>query len=147
MTGRLVINLRSDLTDFEGSPDDIEVRPGDQLFIPKQPNLVVVTGQVYNGNAITVVPRKNAGWYLQQAGGATALADKKAIFIVRANGSVVTGKGQGWWGGNVLSTQIEPGDNIVVPEKPIGGQTFWKNLLSVAQIATSASLLALVATR
>jgi protein involved in polysaccharide export with SLBB domain len=147
VSGRLVINLRANVADFEKSADDIEMRDGDRLFIPKRPNFVLVTGQVYNSNAITWVPRKNAGWYLQQAGGPTTLAEKKAIFIVRANGSVVTGKGEGWWGGGVLSARIEPGDTIVVPEKPIGGPTFWKNLLSVAQIAQSASLAALVATR
>jgi protein involved in polysaccharide export with SLBB domain len=147
VTGRLVINLPDDLAAFEGSPDDIEVRPGDRLYIPKKPNFVVVTGQVYNSNAITFVPRRNAGWYLRQAGGATALAEKKAIFIVRANGSVETGENSGWWGGDVLSEQVQPGDTIVVPEKPIGGQTFWKNVLSIAQIAQSASLAALVAAR
>jgi hypothetical protein len=60
---------------------------------------------------------------------------------------VETGRSSGWWGGDVLSEQVQPGDTIVVPEKPIGGQTFWKNILSIAQIAQSASLAALVATR
>ncbi|MBI3669526.1 MAG: SLBB domain-containing protein [Acidobacteria bacterium] len=147
VTGRLVINLRSNLADFESSPDDIEVRAEDALFIPKRPGFVVVTGQVYNSNAISFEPRKTAGWYLQRSGGATNLADKRAIFVVRANGAVVSGKGEGWWGGNVLSARVEPGDTVVVPEKAIGGSPFWKNVLGVAQIAQTASIAALVATR
>jgi hypothetical protein len=42
---------------------------------------------------------------------------------------------------------MEPGDMIVVPEKAIGGSSAWKNLLSVAQLAESASIAALVVTR
>jgi len=146
-TGRLVIRLRSNLAEFENSPDDIELRAGDTLYVPKRPDFVVVNGQVYNSNAITFTPRKNAAWYLKQAGGPTDQADKSAIFIVRANGSVLTGKGEGWWGGNVLSARVEPGDTIVVPEKPIGGSTLWKNLLSVAQVASSAAVTAAVLVR
>jgi len=147
VTGRLVIKLHSNLAEFEKSPYDIEMRDGDRLYVPKRPNFVLVTGQVYNSNAITFVPRKNAGWYLQRAGGATSLANKKAIFIVRANGEVVSGDNGGWWGGGVLSTRVEPGDTIVVPERPLGGSTFWKNFLAVAQLIQGGAIAAAVITR
>jgi protein involved in polysaccharide export with SLBB domain len=147
VTGRLVINLKTNLDEFEKSPDNLELRDGDRLLIPKRPNFVVVTGQVYNSNAITFMPRKNAGWYLKQAGGPTDLANKKAIFVVRANGSVVSGNRDGWWSGGVLSAPVFPGDTIVVPEKPIGGGPFWKNFLSVAQLAQSAAISVAIATR
>jgi protein involved in polysaccharide export with SLBB domain len=146
-TGRMVIRLRSDLAQLKNSPDDIELRDGDSLFIPKRPEFVVVTGQVYNSNAVTYRPGKNAAWYLRQAGGPTDQANKKAIFIVRANGSVVSGNVEGWWSGNVLSTVVQPGDTIVVPEKAVGGSPLWKNLVTVAQIAQAGAIYALVATR
>ncbi len=147
VTGRLVIRLPRDLSGFENSADNIEVRAGDTLYIPKRPDFVVVTGQVYNSNATAYVPRKTAAWYLERAGGSTDLAEKKAIFIVRANGSVVSGRGGGWWGGNAMSARIDPGDIIVVPEHAIGKSTLWKNLLGLAQMAQAASLSAFVATR
>jgi protein involved in polysaccharide export with SLBB domain len=147
VTGRVVVRLRNNLAEFEKSADDIELRNGDSIFIPKRPDFVLVRGQVYNSNAITYRPGKNAAWYLRQAGGPTDEANKKAIFIIRANGAVVSGKEGSWWGGSVFSTQIQPGDMIVVPEKAIGGSTTWKNLLSVAQLAESASIAALVVTR
>lgn len=147
VTGRVVVRIPSDLKHFRNSPDDVELRDGDSVFIPKRPDFVLVTGQVYNTNAITYIPGQNAAWYLSQAGGATNLANKKAIFIIRADGGVVTGRGQGWWTGNVLSTRIEPGDTIVVPEKPVGGSTAWKNLLSIAQVAQAGALSAFVFTR
>jgi polysaccharide biosynthesis/export protein len=143
VSGRLVIHLRADRK-FEGSPDDIELRPGDSLTIPKQPGAVLVVGQVYNANALTYSPGMNAGWYLSRSGGATQLADKGATFIVRADGSVTSGKG-GLWSGGVLSAPMGPGDTIVVPEKPVLGSNRLKNILSVAQIASSAALVAAVA--
>jgi polysaccharide biosynthesis/export protein len=145
VSGRLVIHLRPERKDFAGSSEDIELRAGDSLTIPKQPGAVLVIGQVYNANALTYTPGRNAGWYFSRAGGATHLADKGAIFIVRADGSV-TGRSQGGpWSGGVLSTTMGPGDTIVVPEKAVLGSSTLKNVLAVAQIASSAALVAAVA--
>lgn len=144
ISGRLVVHIRQGQRGFAGSPDDIELRAGDALEIPKQPGFVVIVGQVYNSNAITYAPGKNAGWYLSHAGGATALANKKAIFIVRANGSVTSGNSSAWSGG-VLSSAIGPGDTIVVPEKAVLGGSTWKNVVAIAQIAQAAALAAAVA--
>src|SRR5712692_10281893 len=145
VSGRLVIHLRPDRKGFEGSPDDIDLRAGDSLTIPKQPGGVLVIGQVYNANALTYMPGRNAGWYLSRAGGATQLANKTAIFIVRSDGSVTSGKQGVLWSGSVLSATMGPGDTIVVPEKPVLGSSTLKNVLSVAQIASSAALVAAVA--
>jgi polysaccharide biosynthesis/export protein len=145
VSGRLVIHLRPDGKNFAGSPEDIELRAGDSLTIPKQPGEVLVIGQVYNANALTYTPGRNAGWYFSRAGGATHLADKGAIFIVRADGSV-TGRNQGGlWSGGVLAAAMGPGDTIVVPERPVLGSSTLKNVLAVAQIASSAALVAAVA--
>jgi protein involved in polysaccharide export with SLBB domain len=144
VSGRLVIHLRPDRKDFAGSPEDIELRAGDSLTIPKQPGAVLVIGQVYNSNALTFMPGRNAGWYLSRAGGATRLADKGAIFIVRADGSVTSKQG-GYWSGGVLSATTGPGDTIVVPEKPALGSSTMKNVLSIAPIAASTALVAAIA--
>ena len=77
-------------------PHDIELRRDDELTIPKQPGFVLVTGQVYNATALTFIPGKTAAWYLSHAGGANATANRKEIFIIRANGSVV-GRRSGEW--------------------------------------------------
>jgi protein involved in polysaccharide export with SLBB domain len=145
VSGRLVIHLRPDRKDFEGSPDDIELRAGDSLTVPKQPGGVLVIGQVYNSNALTYTPGRNAGWYLSRAGGPTQLANKGEIFIVRSDGSVTGGRQGGFWSGSVLSSALGPGDTIVVPEKPVLGSSTLKNVLSIAQIASSAALVAAVA--
>jgi polysaccharide export outer membrane protein len=144
VTGRLVIRLQPGLKGLEHSAQDIELRNGDTMEIPKQPGFVLVVGQVYNTNAITYTPGKNAGWYLSQGGGATRLADKGAIFIVRADGEVVSRHRGGWWSGNVLSVAVRPGDSIVVPERPVLGSARWKNIIALAQIAEAGAITAAV---
>jgi polysaccharide biosynthesis/export protein len=145
VSGRLVVHIRPERKDFAGSADDIELRAGDVLQIPKQPGFVLVVGQVYNSNAITYTRRKNAAWYLARAGGATQLANRSAIFIIRANGEVTSGT-RGLWTGGALASMIEPGDVIVVPEKAVlGTGNTWKNIVAVAQVAEAGALAAAIA--
>ncbi len=144
--GRLVIHISKNVGKWANTPADLEVRAGDTLLIPKAPNYVTVNGQVYNPTAITYRPGKSAGWYLRQAGGATNLANRKAIFVVRADGSVVGGKGGGeWFTGNVLSAELRPGDMVFVPEKALGGTPNWKNTLQAAQVLSSVAIAVSVA--
>jgi protein involved in polysaccharide export with SLBB domain len=106
---------------------------------------VLVTGQVFNASAITFAPGRTAGWYLHRAGGVTQVANTKQIFIIRANGSVVGHEPTLWFDHDVLSTRLDPGDVVVVPQKIIGASLFWRNLLTVAQIASSVAFTAAVA--
>jgi protein involved in polysaccharide export with SLBB domain len=145
--GRLVIKISSDIGTWADTPADIELRSGDELTIPKKPSFVLVSGQVYNTSAITFVPGKNAGWYLSHAGGSTDLANRKEIFVIRANGVVVGRRSGEWYGGNVLSTRLDPGDIVVVPQKIIGGSMLWKNMLATAQVASSIAFTAALALR
>jgi protein involved in polysaccharide export with SLBB domain len=133
-SGRLVVHISNDIKHWANSASDIQVRAGDTLYIPKRPNIVAVDGSVYNPTAVTYKPGKSAGWYLQQAGGATNFANTKAIFVIRADGSVIGGKG-GLFSGGVESASLQPGDMVLVPEKGFTTNARWRNLLQVAQIA------------
>jgi protein involved in polysaccharide export with SLBB domain len=143
-SGRLVIHITADINSWAGTPADIQVRSGDVLRIPKRPGFVLISGQVYNATAITFVPGKTADWYLQHAGGTNGIANRKEIFVVRVNGSVV-GRHSGEWYDHVLSTRMNPGDVVVVPQKIIGASLFWRNLLTAAQLAASVAFTAAVA--
>jgi protein involved in polysaccharide export with SLBB domain len=140
-TGRLVVHLSADISSWENTAADIELRRGDVLTIPKRPGFVLVTGQVYNETALTFIPDQTAKWYLQHAGGTNATANRGEIFIIRVNGSVI-GRHSG---PKVLSTRLDPGDVIVVPEKVIGASQFWRNLLITAQLASSIAITAGIA--
>ena len=143
--GRLVIRISSDFSSWENTPADVEVRAGDVLRIPKRPGFVLVNGQVYNSSAITYTPGKTAGWYLTRAGGTTEIANRKEIFVIRANGSVVGHATGSLFNHDVLATKLEAGDVVVVPQKIIGASLFWRNLLTIAQITSSISITAAVA--
>ena len=144
-TGRLVIKIGPDISSWQNTPADIELRAGDILTIPKRPSFVLVSGQVYNSAALTFVPGKSAGWYLSHAGGPTTMANKKEIFVIRANGSVVGRDSGGWYSNNVLETKMQPGDIVVVPQKIIGGSNVWRNMLATAQVAANIAITAHVA--
>jgi protein involved in polysaccharide export with SLBB domain len=145
-TGRLVVHLSADIDSWANTPADIELRKGDVLTIPKTPGFVLVTGQVYNATALTFTPGKTAGWYLQHAGGTSNTANRKEIFVIRANGSVIGRRSNsGWFDASVLSVKLDPGDVVVVPQKVIGASLFWRNLLTTAQLASSIAITAAVA--
>ena len=145
-TGRMVIHISADIDSWANTPADFELRRGDVLTIPKRPGFILVSGQVYNATALTFTPEKTASWYLSRAGGTNSTANRKEIFIIRANGSVVGRRSGGWFEGDVLSTKLEPGDVVVVPQKLIGGSLFWRNLLTTAQLASSIAITAGLAT-
>ena len=145
-SGRLVINISDHIEKWENTVNDIELRAGDMLTIPKKPNFVVVTGQVYNSAALTYMPGMSARTYLRQAGGPTEMANKKDIYIIRANGSIVgRGGSRSLWEGNTLSTTLRRGDTIVVPEKLLGGSQTWKNVIDSVQVVSSLAIAARVA--
>jgi protein involved in polysaccharide export with SLBB domain len=140
--GRVVVRVQPDINRWRNTAADVTLRDGDVLLIPKKENYVTVSGQVFNQTAISYRPGRSARWYLSQAGGLTQVADKDAVFVVRADGSVIASKNNsGWWAGNPLSAALKPGDSIVVPEKtPRIGTRNWTTALQAAQIATSVAL-------
>jgi protein involved in polysaccharide export with SLBB domain len=138
-SGRQVINISSDISKWENTAADIELRAGDRLVIPKRPTFVLVSGQVYNATAISYVPGRDIDWYLVKAGGATQSGDKKEVYVLRADGSIVV-RANSWISGDFRSLRLRPGDSIIVPEKLIGGSQVWRNVIAIAQIMSAAAL-------
>ena len=144
--GRVSIRISSEIERWKNTSADIEVRAGDTLVIPKRPGFVMVSGQAFNPTAIAYRPGRSANWYLNRAGGPTPMANKKGIFVIRANGTVIGGK-SGLWSGDSLSAALQPGDIVVVPEKALAGNVPWQNILLLAQVVSSIALTAYVAAK
>jgi polysaccharide export outer membrane protein len=144
--GRVTIRITSRIDRWKNTPADVEVRAGDVLVVPKRPSYVMVTGQVFNPTAVSFRPGKSAKWYLGQSGGPTQVANKQAIFVIRADGSVV-GTKSGLWSGESLSASLQPGDTIVVPEKALGGGLQWQSILLTAQTASAIASTLFIALR
>ena len=144
--GRVDIKISSNVAEWKNTTNDVQVRAGDMLIVPKAPSYVMVTGQVFNPTAVSYRPGKSAKWYLSQSGGPTQMANKKAIFVIRADGSVIGSKDSPW-SGSSLGAVLHPGDTVVVPEKAIGPGVNWQNVFAAAQVASAIASAVFIAVR
>jgi protein involved in polysaccharide export with SLBB domain len=112
--GRLVIDLNAVIESPMRSPVDVVLREGDQLIIPKQKQEVTVIGEVENNTSHFYRKDLSRDDYISLSGGKTRKADDDRIYVVRADGSVVSNENVGWFrrSGQVA---IKPGDTVVVP--------------------------------
>jgi polysaccharide biosynthesis/export protein len=112
--GRLVIDLKGVLDAPIGSANDVVMREGDLLMIPKQKQEVTVIGEVQNTTSHFYREALTRDDYIDLSGGSTRKADRGRIYIVRADGSVVSSESSGWFrrSGQVA---MRPGDTVVVP--------------------------------
>ncbi len=136
-SGRVTIQISFNIRDWANTSRDVIVRAGDVLVVPKRPSYVLVQGQVYGATAVAYRPGKSAQWYLTQAGGFTNMANKRATFVIRANGTVIGSHNSFWVSGNGLNAALQPGDMVVVPEKALGGPPIWKAIFTNAQVVSS----------
>jgi polysaccharide export outer membrane protein len=129
--GRLVINLQSSLHAKPGSPNDIILRNGDELIVPKQRQEVMVIGEVQYESSHLFERHLSRDDYVDQSGGATRQADRSRIYIVRADGSVDSGR-RGWFSSSE-GVEIKPGDAIVVPldTERIPALVLWTSVSSI----------------
>ena len=127
VTGRMVIQVAA-LEVFKDSKFDLRLEGGDRLLIPKEPENVNVLGEVYNPTSFIYVKGKRANFYLSRAGGPTGNADKSEMYIIRADGTVLSRSQSGssltwdpetsrWVSGSFNTSEIHRGDSVLVPRK------------------------------
>ncbi len=112
--GRLVINLPKIMREPAASPYDVVLRNGDTLIVPKFEQEVTVIGEVEDPTSHLYQPGLSRSAYIRMSGGFTSEAAPDKVYVVQANGSVVTHTGGNWWFSH-SGTSIKPGDTIVVP--------------------------------
>jgi protein involved in polysaccharide export with SLBB domain len=119
-TGRIVLNLHPHSAGGNELPNE-PLEDGDRLLIPPTPTTVQVIGAVFNQNAFLYHDGARLGEYLHMAGGPNREADRRQIFVLRADGSV-TGRGgtPSIFYTSFDNARLYPGDTIVVPEKNVG---------------------------
>ena len=116
VTGRVVLQLPTEGGQFP----ELALETGDRLYVPPRPSTVGVFGSVFNTGSYLYSAERGVTDYLRLAGGPTRGADDRAIFVVRANGSVVSSlQSNSWlnWNGDLKGMRAEPGDTIFVPEE------------------------------
>jgi len=133
-TGRISFGLAANDEGFDKLPP-LKLENGDQLVIPSRPDFVHVFGAVNQESSMIWRRGGTVERYLEDAG-PTSEADMDNIFVLRANGTVLSSTGRGWFS-SVKSSDLMPGDSIVVPErlnKESAYKTFTNGLKDWAQI-------------
>jgi polysaccharide export outer membrane protein len=135
--GRLVIDLdtvaRKPVDEDYNSSDvqPVILKDGDKLYVPEQTQEVTIIGEVQQTTSHLYNPRLDRDDYINLSGGLTYKADKKRIYIVRANGAVVTDANTGWFSNG--TKKVYSGDTIVVPLKAdrMKTLTLWTNVTQI----------------
>jgi protein involved in polysaccharide export with SLBB domain len=130
-TGRIVLEMpeKPTVTDLP----DIALEDGDRLAVPQRPGMVSVFGNVFNESSFLYRNDKNVSDYLAQAGGPRKEADRGSVYLLRADGSVISRRSGGLFVSSLDSTRPMPGDAIVVPED-LTRTTLTKDLKDWTQI-------------
>ncbi|MGD8834064.1 MAG: SLBB domain-containing protein, partial [Desulfobacteraceae bacterium] len=128
-TGRMIVDLEKVLFDPD-SDHDLVVQAGDRLTVKKRPDFVNVLGEVYNPTALLATGQRTVGYYLNQVGGTADNAEEDQMYLVKANGTVISKRQDGFWGianwdqdqhrwslGSFEDLRVDAGDSIIVPKK------------------------------
>jgi len=103
--------------------EDVLLKDGDLINIPKRPGVVYVTGRVSKPGGILYKPGADFDYYIEKAGGYTWDADKKQTKIIKITGEISKV--------HKIKT-FEPGDRIFVPRKQ--DRDYWRSFYDVVMI-------------
>lgn len=116
-TGRVVLPLTPDANALP----DMVLEDSDRITIPSRGSSVGVFGSVFNTGSFIFSDNRTLDDYLKQAGGPTKGADPGSMFVVRANGTVVSAHQLSGTFSNgasdFRSLAALPGDTLFVPEE------------------------------
>ena len=122
--------VAGDFSPLSASAANTALFDGDAIIVPKVTNVVNVIGEVLNPTAFEYTERTNINDAIVKAGGYQSYADKKRVYVIKANG-MVEKAGRNIFAGN---SYLEPGDTIVVPRKFEVSNTVIRNLTPITQI-------------
>ncbi len=125
-TGRVSLDLSANDENTDKLPQ-LKLENGDQLIIPSRPDFVHIFGAVNQESSVIWRKGTTVEKYLANAG-VTSEADVEGIFVLRANGTVLSSTGRGWFS-SVSSAEVMPGDSIVVPER-LSKETTYKSVIN-----------------
>jgi protein involved in polysaccharide export with SLBB domain len=139
--GRLDVNLTAAITK-PGSREDLLLRPGDRVWIPRYQPSVRIEGAVLAPGSVLWESGKNFGYYIDAAGGATPQGDRGRAVVTQANGKAQAHRGGFlFFGGS--DPVPNPGATVTVPLKevkpPRDNTTLYVALASI--IASTATII------
>lgn len=115
--GRIALELNPENATLASLPE-LLLEDGDRIVVPAAPGFVTAVGAVNNENVFIYRPDRTVSDIVKVAG-LREEADPEQMFVLRADGSIVSRNSAGGlfgWGG-FDSLKLMPGDALVVPEK------------------------------
>jgi polysaccharide export outer membrane protein len=131
-SGRIVLGIPPQDSNVTDLPD-LVLEDGDRFFVPGKPSTASVMGMVYNENTFIFKSGARVSDYLAKAGGPTRDADASRIYLLRADGSVLSGQSSSSMFNSFYNQKLIPGDTVVVPEI-LDKFYFTKSLKDTSQI-------------
>ena len=127
-------NVREIVVDFfklmvkRENSEDIVLKNGDMIIIPKRPNVVYVSGRVSNPGGVLYKAGADFKYYISKAGGFTWDANSRKSRIIKVSGEIINDEDV---------KRFEAGDRIWVPRKPDRNywQIFRDTMLVAGQLA------------
>jgi protein involved in polysaccharide export with SLBB domain len=122
--------------------DELLLENGDVLRIPTRDGLVLVSGEVLFPNAIAFDDAFSVDDYVRGAGGYTQNADAARVVIAHRDGSFQDASDNGFFRHTGGSSEIRPGDEILVlPKIDVKSRQITKDLSQILyQLAISAKV-------
>lgn len=134
-TYTVAIDLEKIMSNPHSSLDPV-LQDGDAVIIPQLMTTVQVTGSVRKPNSVVYNPDMKLKDYISEAGGYAERARKSGTFILYPNGHIKE------LGRNASAKEIVGGAKIIVPQK---GRSQWNLGTTLSTVATSVSMLAVIA--
>lgn len=124
--GRIVLDISATSSQL---PADFILENNDRIVIPPRPTTVGVFGAVYRPASFAYDRRGSltVKQYLERAGGVLRAGDRGEIFVVRANGAVLSKRD------GALSARALPGDVIFVPVRA-QSSSLWTKIRELSTI-------------
>ena len=122
-----------------GSEEDLVLKVGDEIFIPKYDGQVKVGGAVLLTTQVPYSKNNSFGNYITAAGGYSADAIKRKAYIVYANGEAAKSSKFLFF---TVRPKVKPGSEIIVPKKAEGKKVSTGELIGISSsIASLAGLI------
>ncbi|WP_088310703.1 SLBB domain-containing protein [Novosphingobium sp. B 225] len=123
--GRVVMKMEPGAATL---PGDLLLERNDHLIVPTRPTTVGVFGAVFRPGSFLIDGQPMLlKDYIGRAGGLQNVGDSKRIFVVRANGDVVTRKG------GLMKTRALPGDVVFVPLRTTKSD-IWQRIRDITSV-------------
>ena len=110
----IVVDFSKLMVDGDKS-EDVLLKDGDVIHVPKEPDVIYVSGRVSEPGGVLFTPGANFGYYIKKAGGYTWDADKGRTKIIKVTGEIK----------HIDEIkEFDPGDRIFVPREK--DRDWWK---------------------